>query len=225
MIRRLANFVHNCVAHPALYWTGDHPAAVWLHDRTAEIAYPGRPIPARPGAPTDVEEPVTVADLLDRVLRAGCAAVAARAPAPYVIQGRGGPYLTRWTLLDRRPEACRLCLHFFHRSDEDLELHTHPWAWALGLQLAGGYLEERRVGDAVVAKTRRPGALVFLTAATAHRVDLLDPDRGSWSLFLVGPVAASWGFLDRETWSFTPWRDFIASKGLVPQQTPRRRRP
>lgn len=50
MIRRLANLAHNLMAHPLLALTGDHPAAVWLHDHTASIAYPGRPIPPRPGA-------------------------------------------------------------------------------------------------------------------------------------------------------------------------------
>ncbi len=55
LIRVLANLAHNCVAHPLLAFTGDHPAAVKLHDATARLAYPGRPIPPRPGAPLPVD--------------------------------------------------------------------------------------------------------------------------------------------------------------------------
>jgi hypothetical protein len=45
-------------------------------------------------------------------------------------------------------------------------------------------------------------------------VDLIDEERGSWSLILMGPVVTSWGFWDRDTGRETPWRDFIRSKGL-----------
>ena len=37
-VRAVAGFVHNCVAHPLLFWTGDARWAVWLHDETAGIA-------------------------------------------------------------------------------------------------------------------------------------------------------------------------------------------
>lgn len=52
LVRFLANGVHNCVAHPLLFLSGDAAWAVWLHDTTARIAYPGRPIPPRPRRPT-----------------------------------------------------------------------------------------------------------------------------------------------------------------------------
>jgi len=38
-VRTVADFLHNCVAHPLLFWSGDARWAVWLHDETARIAY------------------------------------------------------------------------------------------------------------------------------------------------------------------------------------------
>jgi hypothetical protein len=159
--------------------------------------------------------------LLDSIARRALAALTARVAQPKTFGGNAGPYLSRWTLLDAGKYRWRLCLHHFHRSDEDRELHTHPWSWAVALQLAGGYREERRErcpiwGDVVRSRVRRPGHLVFLRADTAHRVDVLDEVGGSWSLILIGPVTASWGFWDRETGRETPWREFIQQKGLVP---------
>lgn len=156
---------------------------------------------------------------LDRIVRRICEAVAAHLPSPRIYPGTNGPYLSRWTIWDRGPDIGHLSLHHFHRSDEDQELHTHPWAWAIALQLAGGYSEERRVGNGVVRTRFGPGSIVFLRADTAHRVDLLDPALGSWSLILTGPITASWGFYDRRTWTFTSWRKFIQAKGITPLET------
>jgi hypothetical protein len=41
--RTLADFAHNCVAHPLLFLTGDSWWATWLHDWTASTAYPDDP--------------------------------------------------------------------------------------------------------------------------------------------------------------------------------------
>ena len=34
------SFVHNCIAHPLLFWTGDAGWAVSLHDHSAKTAWP-----------------------------------------------------------------------------------------------------------------------------------------------------------------------------------------
>jgi|SRR5271154_3074577 len=152
---------------------------------------------------------------------------------PRVIYDREGksPYLSRHYLIgapymkdgstpiDRfgnpKPEAVfpkgfgfSLFLHRFHRSDDDEALHNHPWAWAWSLILAGGYKEEYRVGDDVTWRIVGPGRLIKITKDHFHRVDLLEKD--SWSLFVAGPKEANWGFWDRTTKEFWPWRDFIA---------------
>ena len=143
----------------------------------------------------------------------------ARKTPPRVIAGRdgAGPYLTRYFIFRRGPlsegmdrHALKvprwgLYLHCFHRSDDAGALHNHPWAWAFSWVLKNGYSEERRVGDIVVRHDVR--RFNFLRANSFHRVDLDHGD--AWTLFLVGPIVQSWGFWDRDTGVFTPWRVFL----------------
>lgn len=110
-------------------------------------------------------------------------------------------------------------VHYFYRSDDDHALHNHPWKWALSLVLAGGYSEERRVGNSVVRRLVKPGSFNLITSDTFHRVDLLDADRGCWSVFIAGPKFKGWGFWDRDTGEFIPWREFIARLRGVPAET------
>ncbi len=136
---------------------------------------------------------------------------------PRVIYDRvgGSPYLSRWYLLGRREDGSRwwspldLYLHRFHRGDDDRALHSHPWSWAVALVLAGGYIEERRVGDSVVRRIVRPFRVVFLTSDTYHRVDLLGDE--SWSLFLAGPKVGTWYFWDRALRAKRMWKLHIKS--------------
>jgi hypothetical protein len=153
-----------------------------------------------------------------------------RLQPPRVILDREGvsPYLSRWYLLGRPymldgsspidffgnpksdaifPKGVGLYIHRFHRSDQDVALHNHPWCWARSLILAGGYVEERRVDDRVEKHVRMPGDVVRIDADDFHRVDLIESD--SWSLFLAGPKISNWGFWDRRTQEFLPWREFI----------------
>lgn len=158
---------------------------------------------------------------------------------PRVITGVGEdkdtPYLTRYFLFRRRgpttegmehdgpPPKWGLYLHHFHRGDLDRELHNHPWAWAYSLVLKNGYSEERRGAahgnrfyprcafpgccDKVTRRIVRPWTLNRISANDFHRVDL--PFGEAWTLFLVGPVVQSWGFWDRNTRVFTPWKKFL----------------
>ena len=150
----------------------------------------------------------------------------ARKTPPRVITGDGygdkTVYLTRYFLfrhssktegMDRHdnPPRWGLYLHRFHRGDKDRELHNHPWRWAVSLVLKGGYSEERRVQFMwdweVVRRRVRPWSLNFFTHRDFHRVDL---DNGeAWTLFLVGPVVQTWGFWDRASNTFTPWKKFL----------------
>lgn len=103
------------------------------------------------------------------MMRALLERLAAKLPPPRVIYDRLGqsPYLSRYYLLGRprmrdgseptdengtlRPgvvwetENFGIYLHKFHRGDDDLATHSHPWRWAVSLILAGGYREERRL--------------------------------------------------------------------------------
>jgi hypothetical protein len=107
------------------------------------------------------------------------------------------------------PRGLGIYLHRFHRSDDDSALHNHPWKWSRSLILAGGYVEERRMGVMGPVKkfVRRPGSWVRINKDDFHRVDLIEDD--CWSLFIAGPKVDTWGFWDRKTAEFLPWRDFI----------------
>ena len=114
------------------------------------------------------------------------------------------------------PDGVAVYLHRFHRSDSDGALHNHPWKWARSLVLAGGYIEERRAKDwrsppwhSVERRVIRPFSWNKIDATDFHRVDLIESD--CWSLFIAGPkTGESWGFWDRWTGKFLPWREFIA---------------
>lgn len=156
-----------------------------------------------------------------------------RLSPPRVIYDRDGlsPYLSRWylTASPTMPDGSSpfangqpkpgvewptgnfgIYLHQFHRSDDDLALHNHPWRWALSFILVGGYREERRWGTQVIRRDVKPFSFNFIRGSDFHRVDL--HERDAWSIFIVGPKISSWGFWDRHTGEFVEWREFITRK-------------
>lgn len=63
----------------------------------------------------------------------------------------------------------------------------------------------------VISRIVRPGTINFIRGSDFHRVDLLGDE--SWSLFIAGPqTGEGWGFWNRMTSEFTPWREFITRK-------------
>lgn len=173
--------------------------------------------------------------LLSNWMRSFLEWVVSKMARPRIIFDRAGgtPYLSRYYLFGRpkmpdgsqvfdqfgnpHPEAVwpagglGLYIHKFHRSDDDFDLHNHPWSWALSIVLAGGYVEERRDGNDIVRVRRvKPFSINFIRATDFHRVDLIEKD--AWSLFIAGPKIASWAFWNRDTGETVPWREFIAKK-------------
>ena len=59
----------------------------------------------------------------------------------------------------------------------------------------------------------------MLQPETCHRVDLLEPDAGSWSLFVTGPYRTGgrdmWGFWNRHTGRFKPAPVRLRERGLL----------
>lgn len=141
-------------------------------------------------------------------LRRLCRAVARTRPLRTVVGLDGSPFLSKYRLA--RLGGWCLYLHRFHRGDADTELHNHPW-WCASLVLVGGYREERLGADGPVRVfERRPGGVNVIARDVFHRVEL---DRGEcWTLFLHATAAQPWGFIDRATRAFTPWREFFARK-------------
>ncbi len=131
------------------------------------------------------------------------------------IETDGRPYLTRWYLWPGKPRSgpddngidlpFAVFIHYFHRGDEDRDQHNHPWDASVALVLAGGYREERGNETHVY----KPGSVNVIKGDDFHRVDLLDPKKGSWSLFIAGRNVQSWGFKLRDTGEFVPWQRYL----------------
>jgi hypothetical protein len=146
-------------------------------------------------------------------------AAAERLPSR-TISTNGSPYLTRWYLWPAGPRDAddegsdlpfAAFLHKFHRGDADRDQHNHPWDLSVAIVLAGGYREERGEETRVVL----PGTVNVIRGDDFHRVDLLNPAMGSWSLFVAGRKTSGWGFRDRVTGAFIPQKDYLAAKGLT----------
>lgn len=124
------------------------------------------------------------------------------------------PLLTRWKLL--QSNWLHVFVHRFHRSDEDRELHSHPWAF-VSIILWNGYVEvtprpdiiaRLRTGDRsividpardVVRRRYRPGSVLFRPTWWAHRVEIL-PSRPSLSLVIAFKKSCPWGFFTATGW-------------------------
>lgn len=160
--------------------------------------------------------------------------------------GRLGPYLTRYALYDFGKRGSVVLHRFHRGDeDEELHCHRwrargvrlagrqreerrFPCATAAErhalVALPRGWwwhapsgVEEaaRATGFVVMHRTLGPGDHVSIEPDTYHRVDLLDDE--AWTLLFIGPrVRDDWGFWDRWTGTFTPWREFLAQKGVKP---------
>ena len=131
----------------------------------------------------------------------------------------GTLYLQRFRILgwmpgDERRWPFSIYLHRFHRPDLDDAPHSHPWNWAVSLVLAGGYVESRRVEGGSSWRALHPGQINVLRDDTFHVVkELLGQE--TWTLFVVGPKTASWGFMVNGR-GFVPWRDRLRERGIEP---------
>lgn len=150
-------------------------------------------------------------------------AITERLPNRTIYTG-GSPHLTRWYLWPEGPRTVEdadlerresdptcdlpfaLFLHKFYRGDAGRDLHSHPWSLSVAIVLAGGYREEREDG----IREFRPGSINVIRHDDLHRVDLLNPAMGSWSLFVAGARAGSWGFKLRESGEFVDRKSYTS---------------
>jgi hypothetical protein len=152
-------------------------------------------------------------------------------------EGQGYDYGGSLTLvgLDTHPDhplarSCGHCggkgkLEYQRKSKTNLDdaPHSHPWPWSISLVLWGGYTEERiHVEDEsdpnsvqstdVVRRRVWPLTLNVFGPGDYHNVTKLH-GRETWSLFLTGPKAMSWGF-----WVFgrghVEWRARLKERGI-----------
>lgn len=114
-------------------------------------------------------------------------------------------YLERFYLMPRwiTLGLFRVVIHRFWRSDNPLDgLHDHPWPY-ISIILKGGYIEHTICG----AVKRLPGDIIFSCANHFHRVELLEENTDTWTLFIMGPRCRKWGFLIDGKWY--NWKDWI----------------
>lgn len=106
-----------------------------------------------------------------------------------------------------RTEGWSVVIHNFHKSDSTTLLHNHGWTWGLSFVLAGGYIEERLIGDKVIRRTVKPFTFNFIRPHDFHRVDLLEKD--AWTLFFRGPRLKEWFYKDRVSHEIVKWNEHV----------------
>jgi len=123
-------------------------------------------------------------------------------PKKFIIKGcHGDAYLIRYFLL--RTPWFSIYLHHILRSDEDRELHDHPWSfWSIIIW--GGYWEYTHTG----VKRYHPGSILWRQLPCPHRLEV---DQPAWTLVIKGPRKREWGFYTSEGW--LPWHSFLKAKG------------
>lgn len=115
----------------------------------------------------------------------------------------GSLYMRRWRLLHTRWFGVRI--HHIVRSDNDRELHDHPFTF-VSLVLRGGYYEHTVDGRRV---WYGPGSLIVRSADALHRLEMEKVPAAygdgygvqhplelpAWTLVVRGPMRREWGFL------------------------------
>ena len=120
--------------------------------------------------------------------------------------GVNGAYLTVYVLL--RLGRLSVCVHHFHRGDEDRDCHDHPFSF-LSIVFRGQYREHFYNGaymDRGVFSAR------FRSSLHRHRIELLR--KPCWTLCIKAAANREWGFWPDD--GFVPWREYLRSKGLTP---------
>ncbi len=104
-------------------------------------------------------------------------------------------------------------LHHFFMSDQDRDLHNHPWFNAKSLILCGAYSEERLLSDKkyISKKEYHAGMINKIEFTDFHRVELLEGP--VWTLFMARKTFQTWGFWDMENKKFIPWNEYVDSHG------------
>lgn len=119
-------------------------------------------------------------------------------------------YLQRWKLL-RNKFLGNIYLHEFHRSDNETELHDHPFD-GISIVLDG---QLREITPSVESNQHCrikhiPGTVIYRSAAFPHRLELLTET--CTTMFITGPKIQEWGFYADGGWTY--WKDFLRAKGI-----------
>jgi hypothetical protein len=119
------------------------------------------------------------------------------------------PYLLRLHI-KRCGKLRGLYLHHFYKSDEDRDLHNHPWENSASLIICGSYEEERinRNNPGVrIRKLFKPGMINNISADDFHKVTLKKTP--VWTLFTTKKQCQTWGFWSEKEQRFIPYSDYL----------------
>jgi hypothetical protein len=154
-----------------------------------------------------------IPDFVTRPLSRWAYRYMASRPVDQVIYGHDNTtvLICRWDVFDL--PGFHIRLHQLVGSDEDRDLHDHPW-WNVSVMVEGSYNEVKPAtwystlfGD-YMAVRRRTGDVVFRGKKSRHRIVLDDAPNAGWvfingtaympaiSLFIHGPNVRCWGFWD-----------------------------
>lgn len=123
----------------------------------------------------------------------------------------GKKYLTRYYVIpDNR--VFNVWVHHFHSSDQGRDLHNHPFHFSLSFIFDGGYYEEyvKRGENRICARKKVAPCFNVIKNNVFHRVDLLNEEKGTWSIFFTGPrktTIPEWGFMNHETKEFQYFKE------------------
>lgn len=107
----------------------------------------------------------------------------------------GQHYIERYHVLTRGNVT--VYLHRYLGADGDRSQHNHPWRWAIGIPLIGGYIESRLVSlcplEGMLTKgvTIRPWRWNWISDGCFHRIAVVKS--GTWTLFIHGERYKFWG--------------------------------
>jgi hypothetical protein len=111
----------------------------------------------------------------------------------------GQLYMTR-IILWRFRSGAKVMINVFHRSDEDRDLHDHPWHFRTFI-LWNGYFEHHVGG----VRSALPLMTLVRPAQWRHRVELRKhsddgSERMAVTLVFTGPKVREWGYHTKDGW-------------------------
>lgn len=125
-----------------------------------------------------------------------------------IVSRAGVLHFQRYRFIETK--AFRVYLHRISASDEDKDMHDHPWSFR-SLILKGSYTETWTTPpnwDNPQTRTVRPGDVVKHHHWDAHKLTLNTPV--VWTLVLTGDKSHDWGYQTEQGW--VDHRDYRAKK-------------
>lgn len=136
------------------------------------------------------------------------------------VDGKKELYLRRFFITPRKL-PWRIFLHYIARSDDDRDVHDHPWT-ARSFVFWNGYTEKiLSDNEQFIYKIRRAPCLVTINSTHRHKVRLLS-QKPTWSILLVGPTTRKWGFWTDEVSDFgqftwVHWKKYLGLPDNIPE--------